>query len=89
MRVRTYKLEIDRKNTVKPLENPTDSDKGSGSRKFNTSMERRIERIWFEAKRLGWTYNHFVVCLLESLIVLQQREKVRLDVDLAARHKRQ
>jgi hypothetical protein len=47
-------------------------------RKFNTSMEKNIERIWFDSKKLGWNYNDFVVHVLEVLVVLQQRNMVKL-----------
>lgn len=89
MRVRTYKLEIDPKSAVKAIDNPNDLDKDLSRRKFNASLEKKIERAWFEAKQLGWTYNRFVVCLFETLIVLKQRQKLRVEVELASQRKRQ
>ena len=41
-------------------------------------MEKKIERILFDSKKLGWSYNDFVGYLLEVLIVLQERNKVDL-----------
>ena len=46
-------------------------------RKFNTSMEKKVERIHLDSKRLGWSYNDFVVHVLEILTVLHHRNEVR------------
>jgi hypothetical protein len=50
-------------------------DGGQGS-KFNTSMERRVERLWVESQEQGWNYSGFVAHVLEVLVVLQERDKV-------------
>ncbi len=44
--------------------------------KFNISMEKRIERLWYESKALGWTFNGFVSHLMEILIIIQHRSRV-------------
>ncbi|MBI4725158.1 MAG: hypothetical protein HY765_09315 [Rhodomicrobium sp.] len=49
---------------------------GPGS-KFKTSIERRIEQLWCEGKQLGWSYSTFVAVLLEVLIVIPQRDKLK------------
>ena len=41
-------------------------------------MEKQIERLWFQSKQLGWNYNDFVVRLLEVLVVLSHRNKVKI-----------
>ena len=46
-------------------------------RKFNFSMEKKLERIQLDSKRLGWSYNDFVVHVLEILTVLHHRNEVR------------
>jgi hypothetical protein len=45
--------------------------------KFGSSLEKKIERTWSESRKLGWDYNHFVTAMIEVLIILQQREKLR------------
>jgi hypothetical protein len=74
MRMRNYKYE----------NNDINSDAGQISlprqipanrSKFNSSMEKKIERIWLQSQQLGWSYNDFVVHLLEVLVVLQKRNK--------------
>jgi len=45
---------------------------------FNASFEKKIERLWFQSKHLGWSYNDFVSHLLEILVVLQRRDKIKL-----------
>jgi hypothetical protein len=46
--------------------------------KFNASFERKIERLWFQSRHIGWGYNDFVVQILEVLIVLRHRDSVKL-----------
>ena len=46
-------------------------------RKFNSPMEKKLERIQLDSKRLGWSYNDFVVHVLEILTVLHHRNEVR------------
>jgi len=45
--------------------------------KFNASFERKIERLWFQSRHAGWSYNEFAVHLLEVLAVLRHREGVK------------
>jgi hypothetical protein len=62
-----------------PVEGMTGYDaniaSASGTR-FNTTIERKTEHIWFEAKHLGWSYSKFVVRMIEVLIILQLRDMV-------------
>ncbi len=44
-------------------------------RKLNPSIEKKIERLRFE--QFGWSYNDFVVQLLEVLVILQHRDKAK------------
>ncbi len=44
--------------------------------KFNISMEKKIERLFFESADQGWNYNHFVSNVLEVLTVLQLRNQL-------------
>lgn len=44
--------------------------------KFNLSLERRIENVWFRAQQIGWSYNDFVIRLMEVLIILHHRNKI-------------
>jgi len=45
--------------------------------KFNISMEKKIERLWRESERLGWSYSQFVSVLMEVLTVLHHRNKLQ------------
>jgi hypothetical protein len=45
---------------------------------FNDSFEKEIECLWFESRRLGWSYNEFAIHLLELLAVLSLRDKLKL-----------
>jgi hypothetical protein len=45
--------------------------------KFNASFERKVERLWFQSRHLGLSYNEFVVHLLEVLVVLRHRDSVK------------
>jgi hypothetical protein len=47
-----------------------------GSKKFNISMEKKIERIFREAQTIGWNFNTFASQIMEVLVVLQHRNKV-------------
>jgi hypothetical protein len=46
-------------------------------RKFNTSIERRIEQLSYKSETLGWSFTEFCVHVLEVLAVLQHRKKIR------------
>ncbi len=48
----------------------------SNPAKFNSSIERKIERVWLESKVHGWNYAGFVAYALEVLTILHQRKKV-------------
>jgi hypothetical protein len=45
--------------------------------KFNASFERKVERLWFQSRHLGLSYDEFVVHLLEVLVVLRHRDRVK------------
>jgi len=45
--------------------------------KYNASFERKLERLWFQSKTLGWNYNDFVAHLLEVLVILRHRDSVK------------
>lgn len=44
--------------------------------KFNISMEKKIERLWQESDRQGWSYGRFVSTVMEVLTVLHHRNKL-------------
>jgi len=44
--------------------------------KFNISMEKKIERLWQESDRQGWSYSQFVAVVMEVLTVLHHRNKL-------------
>ena len=46
--------------------------------KFAITAEKKIERLWLDSNRLGWTYNDFVTHMLEVLVVVKQRDKINL-----------
>jgi hypothetical protein len=46
--------------------------------KFAITAEKKIERLWLDSNRLGWTYNDFVTHMLEVLIIVGQRGKVNV-----------
>jgi hypothetical protein len=43
--------------------------------KFNISMEKKIERLWLDAKDQGWSFSNFVSVVLEVLTVLHHRDR--------------
>jgi hypothetical protein len=53
-----------------------DENKSSRLRQ-STSLERNIERLWFQSRTLGWSYNDFVAHLLEILLILRHRDSVK------------
>ncbi len=61
------------------FDRPAPKKSGSGS-KFKTSMERRVEQLWCEARELGWTYSQFVSVLLEVLVVVPQRDRLKASI---------
>jgi hypothetical protein len=46
--------------------------------KFNISMEKKIERLWQESEKHGWSFSQFVTTALEVLTILHHRNKLRL-----------
>jgi hypothetical protein len=44
--------------------------------KFNISMEKKIERLWQESGRQGWSYSQFVAVVMEVLTVLHHRNRL-------------
>jgi hypothetical protein len=46
--------------------------------KFNISMEKKIERLWQESEKQGWSFSQFVTAALEVLTILHHRNKLRL-----------
>jgi hypothetical protein len=55
---------------------PDIREKTASKYKFNASLEKKIEFLWFQSRRHGWSYNDFVIHLLDILIVLQLRDKI-------------
>jgi hypothetical protein len=45
------------------------------SPKYNSRLERKVERLWKQSRSLGWSYPDFVTHLTEVLIVLRHRSK--------------
>ena len=50
--------------------------KAQNNPKFKSSAERKIEKIWTDAKRLEWNYADFIVFTLEVIIALRYRNGV-------------
>jgi hypothetical protein len=46
--------------------------------KCNASFERKIERLWRQSSDAGWSFNDFAVHLLEVLIILRNRDALKL-----------
>jgi hypothetical protein len=44
--------------------------------KFNISIEKKIERLWQESEKHGWTFTKFITVVLEVLTVLHHRKKL-------------
>jgi len=44
--------------------------------KFNISMEKKIERLWYESRQHGWSFGRFVTAILEVLTILHHRNKL-------------
>jgi hypothetical protein len=59
------------------LKENTDSSKQIIPTKFNLSMERKIENLFLESKKIGLSYNCFLICLLEIAIVLNHRKNMK------------
>ncbi len=78
MTVRDYKDENNREVNFNSAMLHLFQEKTGNSPKFNISTEKKIERLWFQSKQLGWNYNDFVVRLLEVLVVLSHRNKVKI-----------
>ena len=78
MRVGSYKQENNSEINSKEAQLHFSQEKTGNRSKFTTSMEKKIERVWSQSKPLGWSYNDFVVHLLEVLVILQHRQKVKL-----------
>jgi hypothetical protein len=53
----------------------SEEDKGGvfQRKKFNITVEKKIERLWLDAKQLDWDYQSFVVFVLEVLTVMHYR----------------
>jgi hypothetical protein len=45
-------------------------------RKFNTSIERKIEQLSYKSETLGWSFAEFCTHVLEVLAILQHRKKL-------------
>jgi hypothetical protein len=78
MRMRNLRYEVTSEITSKPLQCELAPQKTEGHPRSKASMEKKIERILSDSKKLGWSYNEFVGYLLEVLIVLQQRNNLDL-----------
>jgi hypothetical protein len=78
MSVRKYKDENNREMNSNSAMLHLFQGKTGNSPKFNISTEKKIERLWFQSRQLGWNYNDFVVRLLEVLVVLSHRNKVKI-----------
>jgi len=44
--------------------------------KFNISMGKKIEKLWLDSDRQGWSYSRFVSTVMEVLTVLHHRNKL-------------
>jgi hypothetical protein len=57
--------------------------------KFNISMEKKIEKLWLDSDRQGWSYSRFVSTVMEVLTVLHHRNKLvrKAPVRKSAPHK--
>jgi hypothetical protein len=60
-------------------------------RKFNISVEKKIEKLWLDARGLGWDFRTFVVFILEILTIMHYRRSLDQGAQSqsAARRKRQ
>jgi hypothetical protein len=58
--------------------NFSEEEKGSvfQRKKFNITVEKKIERLWLDAKQLDWDYQSFVVFILEVLTIMHYRNNV-------------
>jgi hypothetical protein len=66
-----------KKNFVIAQSSVTSQNNISAS-KFNASFERKIERLWRQSSDAGWSFNDFAVHLLEVLIILRNRDALKL-----------
>lgn len=46
------------------------------SSKFNNSVEKKIGKLWLNAKDLNWTYSEFTAFALEIVTILHYRNSV-------------
>jgi hypothetical protein len=56
---------------------PVTQERNAPRPKFNASFEKKIEQLWFESDRLGWSYNEFITHVLEVLVILRHRRSVK------------
>jgi hypothetical protein len=78
MRVRSNEGSNECENNFALAQFSVVQDRITPTSKFNASFERKIERLWFQSRHLGWSYNDFAVHLLEVLVILRCRDTVRL-----------
>src|SRR5258706_3541094 len=78
MRVRNSKYEITGEIISNPFQRDLAPQKTEGHPKLKASVEKKIERILFDSKKLGWSHDDFVSYLFEVLIVLQKRNNLDL-----------
>jgi hypothetical protein len=77
MRVRNIEQENNSEIAFNAVKSHLSTEKAGKGAKFNSSMERKIERLWLQSKPLGWNYSDFVVHVLGVLVVLSHRNKVK------------
>jgi len=54
--------------------------------KFNVSIEKKIERVWGDARTQGWSFNDFAVQLIEVLAILRHRDQLKSRSAPSKRH---
>ncbi|MGA7326853.1 MAG: hypothetical protein WBX25_20770 [Rhodomicrobium sp.] len=79
MRMRAYKRESSVSYHAPVALDDALPNKPVAGFKFKTSMERRIEALLVESQALGWSYSGFVATLLEVLVVLKQRDRLKVN----------
>ncbi len=76
-----------------PAQNSSLEEEGGHTpgRKFNISVEKKIEKLWLDARGLGWDFRTFVVFILEILTIMHYRRSLDQEAhpQSATRRKRQ
>jgi hypothetical protein len=88
MRIAKYKNENHLTNNLILSEEYNGMARDKRKLRANNAVERGLERLLSGSERLGWSYDDFVVHVLEVLVILRHRDQVRWDRPVHQRKKK-